>query len=140
MNKNIVVGIDPGVKTGFAVWNIENQEFMHLKTLSIIQAIHELKPFIYCLREIRVEDARLRTWFGKSGREKLQGVGSVKRDCAIWQEFCEYHKIPFLAIKPESGSTKWTSEYFKRVTGWTGRTSVHARDAGVLVYGIIKEI
>lgn len=141
MNKKIIVGIDPGVKTGLAVWNIEDQEFMHLKTVSIVEAIRELAGWNYRVKEIRFEDARLRTWFeepknSKGAIAKLQGVGSVKRDCAIWQEFCEYYKVPFQAVKPEAGNTKWTAEYFKRVTGWTQRTTVHSRDAGVLVFGI----
>lgn len=136
--KKIIAGIDPGVKTGLALWDCEKQDFIHLKTVSIVEAFELLWAYHASddLHEIWFEDARLRTWFGSAGREKLQGVGSVKRDCSIWQEFCEYYGIPFKTIKPASGQTKWTTDYFKRVTGWTGRTSQHARDAGCLVYGV----
>lgn len=134
----IIAGIDPGTKTGLAIWNCSKQEFQLVDTWKIIEAMDLLKKMIRIkhLDEIRFEDARLRTWFGNSGREKLQGVGSIKRDSAIWQEFCEYYKIPFQAVKPVTGQTKWNAEYFKRVTGWNNRTSEHARDAAVLVYGM----
>jgi len=134
----IIAGIDPGVQTGLAVWNCEKQAFVRIETLGVIQAIEMLsRPWSQNhIHEIHFEDARLRTWFGKSGREKLQGVGSIKRDSAIWQEFCEHYGIPFQAIKPAAGTTKWNPAYFKRVTGWGGRTSQHARDAAVLVFGI----
>ena len=31
--------------------------------------------------------------------------------------------------------TKWSAEVFADMTGWKGRTSNHARDAALLVYG-----
>jgi len=134
----IIAGIDPGVKTGIALWDCGKQEFIRIETMTIISAIELLsRPWSRNhIKEINFEDARLRTWFGKSGREKLQGAGSIKRDCSIWQEFCEYYKIHFEAVKPTVGQTKWSAGYFKKITGWTGRTSQHARDAAVLVFGI----
>src|SRR5574337_2378 len=44
-----------------------------------------------------------------------------------------HHKIPFKALNPSAGATKWDAERFARVTGWKGRTSEHSRDAAVLV-------
>ena len=93
------------------------------------------------LHSVRFEDARLRTWFGgadkrqaRSGAGIREGVGSVKRDCGIWHEFLADLGVPFMPVKPEAHSTKWTAEHFARVTGWTKRTNNHGRDAAVLVY------
>lgn len=141
--RKIIAGIDPGVKTGLAIWDCVEQEFSSIQTVSIIEAMSILRKWDWMtddLSQIWFEDARLRTWFPEvkdtpEDIKKLQGVGSVKRDCSIWQEFCEYHKIPYQAIKPAKGQTKWDSEYFKRVTGWKGRTSKDARDAAILVFG-----
>ena len=134
----IIIGIDPGVKTGMALWNCKTQQFEFIKTLSITEAFQRCRMWKLGngLNEIYFEDARLRTWFGNAGREKLQGAGSIKRDCSIWQEFCEYYEVPFQAIKPAKGNTKWSAEYFKRLTGWKNRTSEHARDAAALVFGM----
>jgi hypothetical protein len=133
----IIAGIDPGVKTGLAIWDCEKQKFLQIETYSIIEAFHWVER-INCdgRGEIWFEDARQRKWFGNAGREKLQGAGSIKRDCSIWQEFCEYYKIPFRAIKPAKGQTKWSAEYFQKLTGWKKRTSQHARDAAALVFGV----
>ncbi len=135
----LIAGIDPGKKCGVAIWDCEKQEFRMVDTVSIMSAMTLLTPYNDGgpgeIELIRFEDARQRKWFGKTGREVLQGVGSIKRDCSIWQEFCEYHNIKFEAVAPQKGQTKWKADYFKRVTGWQRRTSEHARDAAVLVYG-----
>jgi len=135
----IIAGIDPGVKTGLALWDCGEQSFCSIQTVNIIEAMTILRKWEWMSDdwlEIHFEDARLRTWFGNAGREKLQGAGSIKRDCSIWQEFCEHLEVPFQAIKPAKGQTKWSADYFKRVTGWKARTSQHARDAALLVFGV----
>ena len=134
----VIAGIDPGTKTGVALWSPKKQAFKSIETVGIVSAMRRIITAMSPDIEVAVyfEDARLRTWFGNSGREKLQGAGSIKRDSAIWQEFCEYYKIPYQAVKPEKGQTKWGAEYFKRLTGWEKRTSQHARDAAALVFGI----
>jgi hypothetical protein len=63
------------------------------------------------------------------------GAGSVKRDCAIWEDFCRDLGIDYIPVPPQAGLTKWPADYFNKVTGWKGRTSDHARDAALLVYG-----
>ena len=86
--------------------------------------------------QVRLEDARKRKWFGDSGRERLQGAGSVKRDCVIWEEFLNDRKIPYMLIAPKNNSTKLSAESFKKITGYSGRTNEHTRDAAMLVFGI----
>lgn len=84
--------------------------------------------------KIYIEDARQRKWV-TGGCEKLQGVGSVKRDCQRWQEFCEYHGIDFELVAPKNNRTKTTASEFKRITGWQQRTNEHGRDAAMLIFG-----
>ena len=140
----IIIGIDTGTKTGFAV-NIDG-EIIELETLGIIKAqlrvlsrLESTKStmngheFVVC-----IEDTRQRKWVRHDvGRERLKGVGSVNRDGAIWEEFCEYHDIPYLLVPPAHlvGLTKMTEKDFRERTGWTGkRPSEHARDAGMLTW------
>lgn len=139
----IHIGIDPGVKTGYAEWDSENKLFHLIKTFSIVEAMHsvrenQLRLAIYG-RKIKVhfEDTTLRKWKGHAGRERLKGVGSVERDCKIWREFCEFHNIEFEAVPPQrmKGYTKLSAEQFKRITGYEGRTSNHSRDSAMLVFG-----
>ena len=137
MRSQFIVGIDPGVKTGLAIWHRIKAELVAVETLPILKALGRVSELIAAEGKIELvfEDARQRKYFGSSGREKLQGAGSIKRDCSIWQEFCEMHGIPFTAIRPQAGSTKWKADRFKRVTKWEGRTSEHSRDAALLVFG-----
>ena len=134
MNKpRHLIGIDPGVKTGVAIFDRKKNKFILIKTLAILQAIDVVEIYVYDV-EVWVEDARLMTWFGNSGREKLQGVGSVKRDCSIWQDVCDRMEAPYKMIPPKNNITKTKADYFKMLTGWRGKTSEHSRDAGMLVF------
>ncbi len=135
----ILIGIDTGVHTGFAVAfdHGAGGELQRVESLSITQAMqcvleyedeHDLKDIT-----LYIEDARLRTWF-TGGREKAQGVGSVKRDAQIWEDWCKEQGINYKMIHPASNATKKKAVDFTRMTGWTGRTNEHARDAAMLVF------
>lgn len=136
----IYIGIDPGTNTGFAAWDSEEKRFLEIKTLMIHQAIQLVKDYAYVnqnRKPIKVvfEDARQRTWFGERSFSKLQGAGSVKRDCSIWEEFLKDYKIEYWAKPPIKGMTKISDERFRTISGWRSRTSNHARDAAMLVIG-----
>lgn len=135
---SIAIGIDSGVNTGFAIWNKEKKRFDELKTVKIHDAMFRVKDMHdkgYSMI-VRVEDARLRKWFGNAGREKLQGAGSVKRDASVWQDFLKEYSIPHEMVAPKNNKTKLDATTFKKITGYAGQTSQHARDAGFLVYGL----
>lgn len=141
MTNTLYIGIDPGTHTGVAVWNHTDRRLECVCTMTITQAMD-------LVRGVRarglamgfdvvvfVEDARKRKWFGRSGREKLQGAGAVKRDCAIWEAFCEELGVECQLIAPKHNATKLSASQFKLITGWHGRTSEHSRDAAMLVFG-----
>lgn len=135
----VYIGIDTGTHTGFAVWHSDSKHLAEVSTLSITQAMERIR-LIAKVRgrdDIRlfIEDARQRKWFGNAGREKLQGAGSVKRDCAIWEDWCREQGLRYQMIAPRNNRTKLSSLQFKALTKWPGRTSEHARDAALLVFG-----
>lgn len=131
------IGIDVGINTGVAVWDKSEKRFVEIQTTSILKAMEIVKKYEKSdIVQVRLEDARKRKWFGDSGRERLQGAGSVKRDCVIWEEFLNDRKIPYMLIAPKNNSTKLSAESFKKITGYSGRTNEHTRDAAMLVFGI----
>lgn len=137
LNERILIGIDPGVNTGFAVWSRKDETLINVETYSILDAQAEVLRWKYtnigiCLI---IEDARKRKWFGPNAEAKRQGAGSVKRDCKLWEDFCNREGIPFRLVHPKRGATKVKTVEFQALTGWRGRTSVHARDAAMLVVG-----
>lgn len=129
----VSIGIDPGTNTGLAVKY--DGVFAQIRTVTICEAIEEVRRIHAEFGDrliLRIEDARLRTYFGKAGREKLMGAGSIKRDCTIWEEEMNRLAIPFQMVHPKDVKAT-TSDYFKKITGWSGRTSIHAREAAWLI-------
>ena len=135
----IYIGIDPGTHTGVAVWDSKEGKFLSLESMPIHIALTRVLAIAERHRDdvlVIFEDARLRTWFGKGNvSAKAQGAGSVKRDCSIWEDFLTDMEIPFVTTKPGNVATKVTPSWFRKLTGWEGRCSDHARDAAMLVFG-----
>lgn len=135
----VMVGIDTGVNTGFAVALDEGQggRLIEVNSLTITQSMSRVIQLceLYGHAEVclYIEDARQRKWF-TGGREKAQGVGSVKRDAQIWEDWCKENKINYKLIHPKDNCTKYKADTFKKLTGWLGRTNEHARDAAMLVH------
>lgn len=141
----IHIGIDPGGNTGFAVWSSSTREFLEIETLRIDEALFRVLHYVELMGASQVsvvfEDARQRKFFEKERslseyRGKLMGAGSVKRDSKIWEDFLKAHRIKYWAKPPQKGATKWEEAQFKAVIGWKDRTSEHARDAALLVWGM----
>lgn len=135
----LYIGIDAGVNTGVAVWDDKQKKLLSVESMQLHQALEKvLNLHLSGKICVIIEDARLRTWYGndwKQSKQKLQGVGSVKRDCVIWEEFCKDKKIEYYMQHPKHNVTKLTAEAFQIVTGYKGRTNEHGRDAAMLVFG-----
>lgn len=135
----IVIGIDPGTVTGFAIWDPHTRQLLAVESHKLHQALSRVEALKPDNPLVIFEDARTMrlgggATFGQKSR--LQGVGSVKRDSAIWEEFLEDLGVPYQAKKWCAGTTKWDAARFAQTTGWTLQTNNHGRDAGVIVYGL----
>lgn len=143
----IYIGIDTGANTGVAVWNSRARSLDLVKSMPIHKAM-DLVQFYHAKTQeaadklhVRVEDPRQRTWFGtermsrEEERKKLQGVGSVKRDASIWDDYLKDLGVGYEMVAPKRNMTKLTQETFKRYTGFNGMTNEHGRDAAMLVFG-----
>lgn len=143
------IGIDSGVHTGFAVWNSYGKKFYEIKTLSFWSCIERLYKYIELSRnntielQAYIEDVTQNKpvfnkgkWSENQYRKIAQNVGQNKRDCQLIAEYLERHKIVVHKIKPDKKSmTKLKADEFLRLTGYDLRTSSHARDAAMLVFG-----
>jgi len=136
-----VVGLDPGMHTGLAVWDTTSRQFLDIRCSGIVAAMDYLEEL---RRELGIglvvfEDARQRTWIPRERdirqvKGRAMGAGSVKRDCSIWEEWCEARSIQYIATRPKPGMTKLTDAKFRGITGYDRRTNEHGRDAAMLVF------
>ena len=145
MKSKIIIGIDPGTKTGLALGKENSKEFIDVcsvkihKAMEIVEEICQEHGKVNVL--VKVEDARKitlpRHLQKHQGNAQLQGVGSVKRDCSIWEGFLSDKGIAHKMIDPRRSSKKVNKEMFSKMTGWNGRSNEHGRDAGMLIYSSI---
>lgn len=138
--KVMYIGIDPGVMTGVAT--IIDGEYSQITQMNIIRAMnmiritHQLDMYDICLH---VENPSFRKYFGQTGREKLQGAGSIKRDYKIWTEFAAEYKISIFPVSPaEIGSQFDNEKVFHAATGYKKKCGKHARDAAKIIYKFKK--
>lgn len=140
----IYVGIDTGTHTGYAEWNAKEKRFLSVDSVKIHQAMERIRSLTKLnpgSLMVRVEDPRQRTWFGtermtrEEERKRLQGVGSVKRDATIWEDFLTDLGVQFEMVPPRQNVTKLSQETFRSYTGWNKKTNEHGRDAAMLVFG-----
>lgn len=141
---SLIIGVDTGVYTGVATWNVATRKFELITTTSIHKAmkyVNDMHTTYGSKMLVRVEDPRLRSWFGtqrmsrEEERKKLQGVGSVKRDAKIWEDYLTDIGIPFEMTHPKNSVTKLNDLSFRKLTKYSKRTSEHSRDAAMLVFG-----
>ena len=139
----IVVGIDPGVHTGLAICRdgdlirCASPAPGYVEAEEIVRAVCASEPGRVL---VVFEDARLIGGIGgaqrgsKADRARLQGAGSVKRDCAIWVELLGRLGVPYISVSPREKGAKLDAAQFEALTGWTSASNEHSRDAGVLAW------
>lgn len=139
MSNKILIGIDPGVKTGLAVWDVIGNKITVVTSFGIIDALESVLTTIKIYNKesllVYIENPNLRKWYGPRASQKQQGAGSIKRDYAIWLEFLQHHSIAYQEVAPKNVLTKLDAKTFASLTGWQGKTNEHSRDAAMLVYG-----
>ena len=140
------IGIDPGVKTGLAIYDREEKSIALITsgTLLEIQYILQSHPWNKLIKFgqvfVRMEDSRLRKWIPRQKTEsaergRREGAGHVKAHCAIWEDFFKIWAIPYELVAPKNNKTKVTADYFKMISNCPAKTNSHERDAGMLVIG-----
>ncbi len=145
------LGIDAGVKTGYAIWNAELKkitEYGETTFWGIIEMIASAKKRADVA--IIIEDpSQNKPVFDKDvkkdifnpgkyhrKREKIaQNIGSNKREATLIIEYCEKYNIPYEAVRPTT--KKWDQALFKSATKIKDKVSQHTMDAAKLIVGRI---
>jgi hypothetical protein len=152
---HLKIGIDPGIHLGWCVTitgkykeiqmkgqlhEIETTDFWGgIKRLSELDKYNhhqDYKATVYIENPDLIKPTFPRNVSEVVMRKISQDVGKNKRDAQLLIEFCKNNNIPVHPVKPSSRTmTKLDAERFKMITGYSGQTSEHARDACMLVWG-----
>lgn len=132
-----LIGIDPGMKNGFAIFDRKEQKLIEVTTLPLfrlfshIASVSELEP------QILIENPF--SWIpfknkNNSTMSVLQGAGAIKQTYRHITEYLDDMKLVYTPTKIQGNYKKLTSKIFQQITGWTERTDEHGRDAAMIVY------
>lgn len=133
---SIIMGIDPGSNTGIAIY--QAGRLMELQTIEP----HQLPEVIETVGPGRViyEDSRLQSCVWKRGVSNAaqlkiaRDVGQIDAWCRLIVSTCERLGIPAHGISPKQKGEKLDAEQFEALTGWSGRSNQHARDAACVAW------
>lgn len=133
-----VIGIDPGVNTGMAVY--EDGELVLLNTVEP----HEIPWLLYQAQKnplfVAFEDSRLQSHVWLPSQSKgvaaniARKVGMVDAWCYLIERVCEDYNIAYMRVSPKAKGIKVDAELFKKVTRWDKRSNQHERDAAMVAW------
>jgi len=138
----LILGIDPGASSGVATYI--DGKLLRLDTFDP----HRLPEVIRLSSAKRVifEDSRLQSHLfsgHKPGARPLtaaqklkiaRNVGQVDAWCALITAVCADLGIPAHGVSPRAKGAKLNAAEFAAMTGWTGPSNEHTRDAGAVAW------
>ena len=141
----LLLGIDPGVQTGVAFYR--KGKLCALQTIAPEDFADLLQR--ECPQQVVLEDSRLQsTVFPKPklSRQAMlkvaRNVGMIDGMCRAFTIACERADIPCTGISPRQKGGKLKAPAFVQLTGFTGRSNPHERDAAmvarVFIYGRVQ--
>lgn len=145
----VIIGIDPGQHCGLAV--CKDGLLRELHTVAPFELVDWLKMQRVVAYEADVrgdslclvfEDSRLQSYvWNASGKSRADGalriarnLGQVDALCSMVQEWATVHGVPFIGVSPKAKGAKMDAATFASLTGWTGRSNQHERDAASLAW------
>ena len=132
-----VMGIDPGEQTGVAIY-----------CDGILLNLLTITPATYCavLDNHRpdllvIEDSRLQSHVFTGPKESpaarlkiARNIGMVDGFCSILTRMAEILEIPVIGVSPLGKGAKINAAQLATITGWTGKSNQHERDAAAVAH------
>lgn len=132
----MLVGIDPGQKTGVAVY-IEGALCALYTTsqLGMISFLRIEKPSRVIFEDSRLQSVVFGRGQGQAAMLKIaRNVGEIDAWCKLIVDVCGDLGIPAHGISPKSKGAKLDAQKFKAVTGWQGSSNQHERDSAMIAW------
>lgn len=132
----VVVGIDPGNKTGIAFFTLDDKLILvETKTIHPLDVGAEIEG----ADVVYIEDSRLQKAIFCHPSQKVaysRSVGQVDARCSDIEEICKRKGIKFVGISPKEKGKKISKDEFMRIFGCVSNKSgsnQHERDAAMVV-------
>ncbi len=127
-----IIGIDPGVKTGFCVKH--QGDIIAVGTCEMWRLFEYLDVYTADSILFVIEDARKRRWYGNDSINKIQGAGWVKTLCGQIEAYMKAKGKNYKMIAPIRNGTKLSRAQIKKITGFDEVTNEHERDAIMIAW------
>lgn len=142
----MIVGIDPGQKTGVAIYR--DGVLVELRTIAPVEIQRELGALSPGL--VVFEDSRLQshTWTSGASRaaaaKMARNVGQIDAWCQLIEAHCRGMGIDARGVSPRDKGGKVGAAQFKCMTGWNGPSNEHTRDAAMVALpfrrAVVREV
>ena len=132
----IVLGIDPGASTGFALYVDGVLQSLSTGAPSDVHGVIALhSPALVVFEDSRLTSPTWSRGVSKQAMLKIaRNVGMVDGCCAMVMQACADLSIPCRGISPRHKGRKLDAPSFAAVTGWTRRCNQHERDAAMVAW------
>jgi len=132
----IVLGIDPGQRTGLALYISGTLTSVSTATpAGALERIRELRPGLVVLEDSREQSAVFSR--GVSPRAMLKiarNVGEIDHQCRTIVELCAELGIEVVQVSPLRKGAKYGANHMRGMCGWTARSNQHERDAAAVAW------
>ena len=132
-----VIGIDPGNKTGIAIFSLGTKfNLVETKTIHPLDVEVEIEG----VDVVYIEDSRLQKAIFCHPSQKVaysRSVGQVDARCSDVEEICNRKGIKFVGISPKEKGKKISKDEFMRIFNCCSNKSgsnQHERDAAMVVF------
>lgn len=129
----LVIGIDPGKKTGYAIFDRDEKKLTEVGTLDFWSIYTQFTDRFYPeLAEIIIEVPRTkRNWQKSKHQTTSANIGGIYREAEL---LAEGFKKAGYKVTTQHPKGKLTHEQVTRITKYEGKTNEHNRDAIMLCW------
>ncbi|MBK9427238.1 MAG: hypothetical protein IPN63_07590 [Gammaproteobacteria bacterium] len=131
-----MIGIDPGKQTGISTYR--DGALVELRTVSpgdVYEVLLESGATRVVMEDSRLQSAVFPRAVGPRAMLKIaRNVGEVDQICRRIEAVCETAGIDLVRVSPLGKGAKLNAARFKEITGWTGRSNQHERDAAMCAF------
>lgn len=131
-----IIGADPGRQTGLAVYRAGVlDEILTARPAAALEIICTLRPRLLIYEDSRPDPVYARA--GANRRSMLhiaRSVGQIDLQCRDIEELCAREGIECIGVTPLRKGAKLNARQFAALTGWTGRSNRHTRDAAKVAW------